>query len=264
MIQTDARYQRPLHQPSVSRIAREFDPDVLGSLSVSRRADGSCWVIDGNHRLAAVREMGWGDQNVPCVVYTNLSYEDEARLFAAWQRTRRTLSPLDVFRAEVEANDPKAMELLAVISDYGIRVTFTGQHAPNDLAAISAVKNLIRVSGVQVLRLTLELSRTIWPDDATALQSTPLQGLGHFLMRYRRHENFDQGRVETVMRTMTPGQLVSASQDMRRVMGVSTTTGYARTVLKLFNHRLTAGKSLPEWGSIRLDSKGRPTGESSS
>jgi hypothetical protein len=45
-------------QALIRQIARHWDWDLCLPLVVSRRADGSLYVIDGQHRLAAARIRG--------------------------------------------------------------------------------------------------------------------------------------------------------------------------------------------------------------
>src|SRR4051812_31723657 len=84
----DASYQRPRNERKIRKIANNFDPDALGVLYVSKRADGTYVILDGQQRHAALIEMGWQDQQVPCHVYTGLSVADEARLFGEYNELR--------------------------------------------------------------------------------------------------------------------------------------------------------------------------------
>src|SRR5690554_1338293 len=77
----DHSYQRPISPTMVNRIVKAFDSRLFGIVTASRRADGSYWVLDGQHRIAALIKMGKGNISVPCEVLTGLSMEDEARVF---------------------------------------------------------------------------------------------------------------------------------------------------------------------------------------
>jgi hypothetical protein len=80
-IRVDTQYQRPINIAHVRKIANEFDERAFGVILVSERADGSVYVIDGQHRLAAVKSMGRGGSEIPCHVYRGLSVGDEALIF---------------------------------------------------------------------------------------------------------------------------------------------------------------------------------------
>ena len=56
-------YQRVLNMKNVNGIVRDFDPARLGVLVVNHRADGTYAILDGQHRLAALRRMGYAAAN---------------------------------------------------------------------------------------------------------------------------------------------------------------------------------------------------------
>src|SRR5215470_2943638 len=74
----DPRINRTVKPSRVKTIVGEFDSDALGIIFVSKRAEGDYLVVDGQHRILALKEMGWGDQRVQCKVYPNLSLAQEA------------------------------------------------------------------------------------------------------------------------------------------------------------------------------------------
>ena len=57
-------YQRALQKRLVGSIRDDFVPAGLGVLTVGRREDGSLWVVDGQTRAAAMKELlKHGDAN---------------------------------------------------------------------------------------------------------------------------------------------------------------------------------------------------------
>lgn len=74
-------YQRPVKPSDVNALIRRWDPAYLSPIEVSFR-DGSYNVINGQHRIEAMRKMNGGaDVIVPCLIYTGLSYEREAAMY---------------------------------------------------------------------------------------------------------------------------------------------------------------------------------------
>ena len=62
----------------IKQIVSAWDPRQLRPLTVSVRADGSKWIIDGQHTaLAAVQVMG-DDAMLPARLYFRLSRKQEA------------------------------------------------------------------------------------------------------------------------------------------------------------------------------------------
>jgi hypothetical protein len=72
--------QRQVNQARVDYIAANFDPEQIGTPTVSER-DGAFFVIDGQHRIEALKAIGWGDQSVQCWTYTGLTEQEEADKF---------------------------------------------------------------------------------------------------------------------------------------------------------------------------------------
>ena len=73
-------YQRPVNPKEVERLIREWDERLLDPITVSFR-DGKFYVVDGQHRISAMREMNGGRGiMVNCKVYNGLTYEQEADL----------------------------------------------------------------------------------------------------------------------------------------------------------------------------------------
>src|SRR5437764_10583991 len=69
--------QREFRPHRANQFAANFDPDAFGRLIVNFR-DGHWWVIDGQHRLAAVKILGWTDIKVECECYEGLTEKEEA------------------------------------------------------------------------------------------------------------------------------------------------------------------------------------------
>ena len=72
-------YQRTVKQYRVDEIVREWNDRKLIPVVVSFR-DGKFNVVDGQNRIAAMRQMaGGGDVTVPCIIHTGMTYETELR-----------------------------------------------------------------------------------------------------------------------------------------------------------------------------------------
>ena len=74
-------YQRPVSEPVVDRLVREWDPRLLTPLVVSYR-DGRYNLVDGQHRACAMQKKNCGKNVIAlCQVYMGLTYEQEAELY---------------------------------------------------------------------------------------------------------------------------------------------------------------------------------------
>ena len=102
-------YQRVLNMRNVAGIVRHFDPAKLGVLVVSHRADGTYSVLDGQHRLAALRRLGYTSAN--CIVLEGMSIREEADYFRRQNENKQTLRIADTFNASVWAEDEESMQI---------------------------------------------------------------------------------------------------------------------------------------------------------
>ena len=80
-------YQRPVRQAHVNRLIRKWDPKYLTPIEVSYR-DGKYNIVNGQHCLAAMRRMNGGEDLVArCLVYTGMTYEQEAAMYYLLDKT---------------------------------------------------------------------------------------------------------------------------------------------------------------------------------
>src|SRR5882762_8157797 len=84
----DMTYQRVTNEARVRAMRDDFDPDVLGVVTLSEREDGQYAILDGGHRIDLYHLMEWGDQKILAQVYTSLTIEQEAHLYTVMNRDR--------------------------------------------------------------------------------------------------------------------------------------------------------------------------------
>lgn len=87
-------YQRTLNANRVKRIAAEFDERIANAPKVSYR-DGHYYVFDGQHTIAARKLLNNNcDLNIVCKVYSGLTEQQEAMLFAQQTGISHRLQPV--------------------------------------------------------------------------------------------------------------------------------------------------------------------------
>jgi len=109
--------QRDLSQARVDELAACFDVEQLGTPVVSHR-DGYFYVIDGQHRIEALKALGYGGRQVQCWTYQNLTEADEAAMFLTLNNTL-TVGAYPSSRSRSGQATPK-------------NATSTGSSAPRD------------------------------------------------------------------------------------------------------------------------------------
>lgn len=232
----DRRFQRPLNERRAARIAAEFDPSLLGVLHVNVRSKPTIYsVFDGQHRLAALRSLGW--DAAPCLVH-RLSFEDEALAFVRTQTERKPVRPVDRHRAAVAARDQRALVVDAVIREAGFVPTDAQQFAA--IAALTAVNTTFNRFGAERLAETLQMIATIWGrDDTSARKGTMIEGLALFL------DTFDSVKRPELVRKLqahSAASIIRGAAEQARLTGGSGASCVALAILTIYNKQRTTGR----------------------
>src|SRR5215467_8022823 len=121
-LKVDHSYQRQLDDGWVERLAANWRPDFAGVLLVSSRDNGEMVVLDGQHRLAAVRTLlarhAEISESLWAEVYFNLSVEGEASIFMG-RNNQKSVHIIDRFRARVRAGEPTAVRIADTLKRHG-------------------------------------------------------------------------------------------------------------------------------------------------
>lgn len=194
-------YQRVLNMKNVNKIVKEFNPAKLGVLVVSKRDDGAYSVLDGQHRLTALRRLGFSAAN--CIVLENMTVQEEADYFRRQNENKQNLRIADTFNASLYAEDGESLEIKRLMDKYGFRFGKSG--SPMCICAIGALQTIIRTYDVQTLENVLCCIAGTWPKDATILRREMLAGLAEFW--YRFADAVPQARFEQRMATRAPASM---------------------------------------------------------
>jgi hypothetical protein len=166
-------YQRSVSSAHVAKIVREFDERLLGLPVLSVRDNGSCYVVDGQHRIEALRKLGITE--VDCQVLREADSQAEAQLFVKVNTTKKGLNGVDKFFALIEAKNESAIQCKALFAKYGwelvrgstTRVQTRGDLAMRPNAATLAVFN----DSPAELEIALNVLIEAFPADADGFRS---------------------------------------------------------------------------------------------
>jgi hypothetical protein len=170
--------QRELRQQWVDELLASFDLEQLGNPTVNLRG-GVYYVIDGQHRVEALRQMGWGDQQVECWVYEGLDEGGEAEAFLKLQN-RLTVRALDKFRVSVVAGRAEEVAIDRVVRSLGLKIT--DDRVPGGIKAVGTLRRIYQRDGAQVLRRALSIVRDAYGDGG--LEAATIDGIGLLCARY--------------------------------------------------------------------------------
>ncbi len=245
-LNVDMTYQKELNLGWARKIARDFDPAVFEEPQVSKRADGSYWLLDGQHRCRGLRELGMPDDHpVRCKVRTGLTVSDEAAIYWKLNKLRKNTKAVETFKAQLAAGDPRAKAIEEVVRRAGLRLLLSGHRAgPGQIEAVDSLGFIYDRGGADLLYETLDILRAAWPDEASAFRGEIIRGAGVFVSRYRGE--YAVTRVIHVLGRVTPSTLVRRGAAQRSEHGGDSRTGTARAIRAIYNKGLRS-RLLSEW-----------------
>lgn len=207
-------YQRPINQRRVEKIAAAFNPAKLGVLVVNHREDGTYAILDGQHRLAAMRAKGITVGTA--VVLEGMTLEDEADHFRRQGENVAKLSSIDLFNAGLVAGDEVHRNIDQILTSHGFRAHRTS--GPKQIMAIATLERIATQYGYHVLDIVLGYIEASWPTDPTAVRREMLAGFTEFVLRFGRAVTPEQFGER--MRDKLPADMFY--EHRRRTVGTAT------------------------------------------
>lgn len=195
-------YQRGLDNKRVREIAANFDECIANEPKVSAR-DGRFFVFDGQHTIAA-RKMRNGGHDLPilCKVYTGLSEQDEAVLFAQQTGFAAKVYPGAKIRALVFAGDPDAIDFLEATESAGLSLSFNQSRGKNRIGCVSTAYDEFKNVGAKIYTEALRIIAAAWDGHKDSLRAETLQGVTEFVKLY--HDEYDPKRLVSRCRRYDP------------------------------------------------------------
>ena len=151
LLKLDESYQRIL-SANVKKLMAEWDESKCTFLLVSYR-DDVFYVVDGQHRLAVAK--GKGIVDLPCIILTGLTREQEALVFARQNRNVTKLNPFDTYKANIACGNKEIpevftdMEISRICKKYNIEVkkVYWVQNNPKTLRSLSRARQIVSGNG---------------------------------------------------------------------------------------------------------------------
>lgn len=239
--------QRPLNSKHAQMIADSFDPEMFGTIAVTKpNGHGVYHVIDGHHRKVAVEKLWGADESIPCQVFDAEDPARAAQLFDHINSGRKAPSPLELFKVRVAAGNELQVGVNNIVLKCGY--TATG-HQANSIACVAALEAVYHTHGPVVLEATLRLIKKIWGgDDVTAVCANIVRGIGSFLSEYR-HADMER-LVQAMANKYTPARLQGAAKTAREMTGGNISTAIKELMVTTYNATVRSEKA-------KLKSKGK-------
>ena len=206
-------YQRQLNPHKIEKMVDEFDPREITAIVVSQRADGGYWVLDGQHRLEALRLLG--KQVVLADVRTGMTIPEEALLFYRLNAGQTRVAAWDQFQARISAQDHTAMTIVRLIEERGYHLDRSG----NATRGIAAVRSLEKVYRRGYLNDVMDIISSVWRTEHRAVDAPVIEGLGIFLHTYRQQDAFDEDRLLDILAVTPAAEVLQRQRQLVVEMG---------------------------------------------
>lgn len=239
----DTTYQRLPNEVKVSSIARNFDPDAFGIIICSAREDNVIAIIDGGHRVAALRLLGLENKTVNALVYFNLSIEDEARIFTLINQDRTKPKTSDIFKAQVAANDQQAIGLNSILSSLGLKAG----NAPGNgiVRGIGTLKEIYKNAGHLNTQYSLTSLKNAFGEHSSSFNVDAVTALAIIFKKYGA--SIDGDRLVTALKKFGS---IDGMINQAKIMNVRNTSPIKYTTLPFiivenYNSKLRVNRIAP-------------------
>jgi hypothetical protein len=212
-LQIDEHYQRARAERKVDRLRAYFNPNACQPLAVSRRSDGSLFLVDGQHRAAALQDLG--QETWMALVYSNLTRREEAAMWSELNTRQAKPKATERFKAKLSEGNPEALAIKSIVEKAGFNVHTKGggrrtPAAKSEIFAIEALERIYRRNKTIGLEHTLTTIGETWPDpdEADRLQRLVLLGMAGVLHAPWAPRMSHERLVKTLKRS-TPSAWIS-------------------------------------------------------
>lgn len=252
----DLKVQRLLNEGRAEKMAEDFQPQALGLITASKRADGHVYCLDGGHRISAARKAGY-DGLLATRLFTDLTLEEEAQLFLTLNSSR-AVQAIDRFKVRITKGEPQAVSINKVLKAYGLHVEWANNDTLGIISAIGTLESVYRGAGVRedgeypelVDKVIRTLHRAYGAEAERATYSRiMLLSLGILIATFGSRIDFD--RLVYILQSNTPRQIVAQTRALgsTRVIKVTGQGSVGAIVLhRMYNNRFK--NKLPEFHEV--------------
>lgn len=208
----DPSVQRPLNPARVAELVGNFDNNLVGTIIVSQRADGSRIVLDGQTRLAAKAKTG-APGDVHAQVHKGLTLEQEATIFLAYNNSK-PVQVLDKFLVRVVEGDPTANAINAILAAHGWTVRKGG--GDGNIQSVNALERAYVSgggSGARIVGSVMNVITEAWGHQSAAVHASLIGGIAELFLRYG--EQIDQQKLVRELQNTNPRSLLGRARGIK-------------------------------------------------
>ena len=240
--------QRPFSQAYADSIAAEFDILMMGILAVNR-LDDTYRVVDGQHRLAALRQQPPATRGttVYCQVYEGLSGPEMADLFLGLNGSR-TVSAFDRFMVAVTAGHPLESRIMRIVLSAQLEIS--RRRCRGCICAVGGLQQVFERDGAAVLERVLRTLRDAYDASPDAFGRLMLEGVALVVRVYGPQLDHDSliaalGRGRHGVRG-----LQRRAQEYRERLGRGLRECVAAAIVDVYNKKRKRKARVKRWWKV--------------
>jgi hypothetical protein len=236
----------------ITRMAADFKPHLLATITASERTDGTVVVLDGAHRTTLCRTVGY-TKPLNVEVFVGATIAEEAQLFLG-RNDNKLVSAISKFQSRVTAGDPVACDIKSLCDEHGW--TIGVDSLPGFLAAVDALERVYRNAGGVLPdgehhALTDRVLATItvaWEWDRKSSDASILLALAQLFGRVGA--SVDSKKLIAEMQATRPGVMIGKAKALRDAQGGTVPAAMAKLLTSMHNNKRRTNL-LPEWVWVR-------------
>lgn len=240
--------QREFRKAHGDHIAADLDLNKIGYPIINHR-DGHYWVLDGQHRIYALKQNGFANDVLDCEVYEDLTDEEMADIFLG-RDARRAIAPFDKFHVACTAGYTRETGIRRAVETQGVRIG----RAKED-HTVSAIGTLGKVydkagggkNGEVVVGQVVRTINNAFDGDPSSFDRALIEGIGLVFNRYNGLTN----ERELTERLAAKGvrSILQRAEAQRLRTGNLKGQCIAATVVEVYNRGAgpRAKDRLPSW-----------------
>lgn len=179
----DFSYQRITAPERVASIARNFNKNAIGVVTLSIRENGDLYIIDGQHRIEALKKIGKGDEPVNAIVFFDLTIAEEAELFVVMNDGRTKPKRVDLHRASATSGNSDAIEIDKVLAKFGLELS--DRPGNGKVRAVSSVHKVYEKSGLVILENTFKVLSEANGDHSSSFVAEYIEAVAVILAKFK-------------------------------------------------------------------------------
>lgn len=233
--------QRELNEARVNKILANLDLEQVGNPTVNHR-DGHYWIVDGQHRVEALRRFGFENDQYQCWMYEGLTEEEESEKFLKLNDVL-VVDLMAKFKVGVQAGREEDCDINRIVMAQGLLIS--RERVDGAIRAVGTVQKVYRRADGQTLGRSLRIIRDSFGD--AGLEAPVIDGVGRLCARYNGQLD-DDGLVKN-LRTLSGGVngLLQKAEQTRRATGTQRGDAVAATLVDVANRGKRGKGRLPDW-----------------